>query len=158
MSFTFFAGSWDIANRRRDADGVWQEFAATSTVSMCVDDRVQIDHYDAPEFPGRGHVKAVTVRAHDTTTDEWSIVWLSNYGDPDWRPMVGTWDGDDGDFRQTIADEHGEPLDVRFRWTRFSDDHARWEQAFSGDGGASWDWNWTMEMTRQAMAGGAPPR
>src|SRR4051812_28355406 len=147
--FAFYAGVWDVANRRRNALGVWEEFAATCTVSMCVDDLVQLDHYDAPDFPGRGHVRAVTVRAYDATADTWSIVWLCNYADPDWRPMAGRWDGDEGHFFQTIEDEDGRPLDVRFRWTRFSDDHARWEQATSADGGATWDWAWTMELTRR---------
>ncbi|MCW3022135.1 MAG: hypothetical protein JWR30_1457 [Conexibacter sp.] len=148
--FSFLTGAWDIANRRRNGDGVWEEFAATGQVAMHVDGLVQLDHYDAPEFPGRGHVRAVTVRTYDTTTNQWSILWLSNYSPPDLRPMVGAWDGDDGDFRQTIEDEHGAPLDVRFRWTRFSDDHARWEQATSNDAGATWDWEWTMELTRRA--------
>jgi hypothetical protein len=139
--FAFFAGVWDVANRRRDADGVWREFAATCTVSMAVDDLVQIDHYDAPDFPGRGHVKAVTVRAYDATTERWSIVWLSNYADPDWRPMVGAWDGDAGEF-------HGPGL--RFRWSRDGDDRARWEQARTADDGATWDQDWTMDFTRRA--------
>ena len=150
--FSFLTGEWDIANRRRNADGVWEEFTATGQVAMHVDGLVQLDHYDAPSFPGRGHVRAVTVRTYDTTTNQWSILWLSNYSPPDLRPMVGAWDGDHGDFRQTIEDAQGAPLDVRFRWTRFSDDHARWEQATSSDGGASWDWEWTMELTRRATA------
>jgi hypothetical protein len=147
--FAFLAGVWDVANRRRDPDGVWREFAATCTVSMAVDDLVQIDHYDAPDFPGRGHVKALTVRAFDAATSEWSIIWLPNYAAPDFHPMVGRWDGDEGDFRQTIEDASGAPLDVRFRWTRLAPDHARWEQASSLDGGATWDWSWTMELTRR---------
>jgi hypothetical protein len=147
--FAFLAGVWDVANRRRDPDGAWREFAATCTVGMAVDDLVQLDHYDAPDFPGRGHVKAVTVRAYDATAATWSIVWLSNYADPDWRPMVGAWNGDEGDFRQTIEDASGAPMDVRFRWTRLTPDHARWEQATSLDGGATWDWSWTMELTRR---------
>jgi hypothetical protein len=146
--FAFLAGEWDVANRRRDDAGVWHEFAATCSVSMHVDELVQLDHYDAPEFPGRGHVRAVTVRTYDATADTWSILWLSNYSDPDLRPMVGRWEGAEGHFFQTIEDEHGAPLDVRFRWTRLGDDHARWEQATSGDGRTTWDWAWTMELTR----------
>lgn len=148
--FAFFAGVWDVHNRRRDGDGVWQEFAATCTVSMAVDDLVQLDHYDAPDFPGRGHVKAVTVRAYDASTGQWSIVWLSNYAQPEWRPLVGAWDGDTGLFHAWITDADGAPLDIRFIWSRDGDDRARWEQAFSSDAGATWDQNWTMDFTRRA--------
>ncbi|WCB93167.1 hypothetical protein DSM104299_01873 [Baekduia alba] len=147
--FAFYAGEWDVANRRRHAAGIWDEFPATCSVSMCVDDLVQLDHYDAPDFPGRGHVKAVTVRAYDAVADTWSIIWLSNYAEPDFVPMVGRWDGDTGLFLATVQDADGSPLDVRFVWTRDADDRARWEQAFSYDGGSTWDVNWTMDMTRR---------
>src|SRR3954447_21924111 len=148
--FSFFTGVWDVANRRRFAEGLWDEFPATCTVSMCVDGLVQLDHYDAPDFPGRGHVKAVTVRAYDATEDTWSIIWLCNYAQPDFDPMVGRWDGDTGLFFATTQDADGSPLDVRFAWSRDGDDRARWEQAFSFDGRATWDVNWTMDMTRRA--------
>jgi hypothetical protein len=148
--FSFLAGSWDIHNRRRNAGGEWEEFAATSTVTMAVDDLVQLDHYDCPDFPGRGHVKAVTARAWNPTDDTWSIIWLCNYADPDFRPMVGRWEGDEGLFFQTIEDADGAPMDVRFHWTRDGADRARWEQAFSFDGRATWDSNWTMDLTRRA--------
>ena len=150
--FAWYAGIWAVANRRRNADGIWEEFAATCRVSMHVEDRVQLDHYDAPDFPGRGHVEAVTVRALDPATGQWSIIWLANYSPPDFRPLVGRWDGDEAHFHQTITDEAGGPLQARFRWQRFNDDHARWEQAFSTDEGATWDWNWSMELTRTGPA------
>jgi hypothetical protein len=148
--FAFLAGVWDVANRRRNADGVWEEFAATCTVSMDVDDLVQLDRYDAPAFPGRGHVKALTVRAYDATQDTWSIIWLSNYAQPDFEPLVGRWDGESGIFFATARDADGSPLDVRFCWSRDGSDRARWEQAFSHDGRATWDENWTMDLTRRA--------
>jgi hypothetical protein len=148
--FGFFAGEWDVHNRRRNADGRWEEFAATCSVSMCVDDLVQLDHFDVPDFPGRGHVKAVTVRAYDATADTWSIVWLCNYTDPDFTPLVGRWDGDHGLFFATDQDADGTPIDVRFAWSRDGDDVAGWEQSFSYDNRRSWDVNWTMAMTRRA--------
>ena len=146
--FAFYNGRWDIANRRRNADGVWEEFAATGRVDMEVDGLVQVDRYDAPDFPGRGHVKAVTVRAYDREAGTWSIIWLSNYAPPDFEPLVGRWDGDAGEFRQTFADGDGGTVDAKFLWYRLDDDHARWEQFWSRDGGATWDQDWTMEMTR----------
>jgi hypothetical protein len=41
------------------------------------------------------------------------------------------------------------PIDVRFIWTRHAEHGGpRWEQAFSGDGGASWETNWVMDFER----------
>jgi hypothetical protein len=37
---------------------------------------------------------------------------------------------------------------VRFLWTHQSENVARWEQAFSDDGGKTWETNWIMEMER----------
>ena len=148
--FAFLAGEWDVANDRRNADGVWERFAATCSVSMCVHDLVQLDHYDAPDFPGRGHVKAVTVRAYDADADTWSIIWLCNYAAPDFDPLVGRWDGDEGRFLQTFTDAAGATVQARFIWRRLNPDHATWEQALSHDDGATWDTNWRMDLTRRA--------
>ena len=46
-----------------------------------------------------------------------------------------------------------EPDDDDVRWlaqtaTHGDTDHARWEQAFSEDGGQTWETNWIMESTR----------
>ncbi|MCY1008343.1 hypothetical protein OV079_22850 [Nannocystis pusilla] len=44
-------------------------------------------------------------------------------------------------------EDAGRPVAVRYRWTKIDADHARWEQAFSYDGGA-WETNWTADFTR----------
>jgi hypothetical protein len=41
----------------------------------------------------------------------------------------------------------GRPIRVRFDWTRGATT-ARWEQAFSPDGGETWETNWVAEFTR----------
>ena len=44
----------------------------------------------------------------------------------------------------------GRPILVRFRWSGITPTTCRWEQAFSADGGATWEVNWVMESTRVA--------
>jgi len=45
-----------------------------------------------------------------------------------------------------VADDvqEGVPVVCRFRWTVLNPRSARWEQAFSTDGGVTWETNWTM--------------
>jgi hypothetical protein len=147
--FDFFVGSWTAHNRRERADGVWEEFESTSTVTREVDGFVQVDYYDAPDFPGRGHVKAVTLRAFNAETGEWSIVWLSNYSPPDFRPLVGRFEDGVGTFSQVVETAEGEPLHVRFVWDEIGEDHAHWQQLLSFDEGKTWELNWEMDFTRR---------
>jgi hypothetical protein len=37
---------------------------------------------------------------------------------------------------------------IRFLWMHDSENTARWEQAFSDDGGKTWETNWIMEKER----------
>jgi hypothetical protein len=38
---------------------------------------------------------------------------------------------------------------TRFLWTSSGRDRCRWEQAFSPDGGQTWETNWTADFTRR---------
>ena len=65
-------------------------------------------------------------------------------------PVIGKFDGNVGVFtgRDTYA---GKPVLVRFIWTvnpKESKVAAKWEQAFSPDGGRTWETNWKNELIR----------
>ena len=53
---------------------------------------------------------------------------------------VGTFHADD-----TLR---GKPIRIRFVWSKITPTSAHWEQAFSPDGGQTWEVNWTMEFQR----------
>jgi hypothetical protein len=56
-----------------------------------------------------------------------------------------------------VADDtlDGRPIRVRFVWSRITARSAQWEQAFSADGGASWEINWVMQFERAATPSGS---
>jgi hypothetical protein len=68
--------------------------------------------------------------------------------------------GADGCGRFTGDDVHeGRPIRVVYLWSEIMADSCRWEQAFSADGGATWETNWIMEFSRiDALHDVAGPR
>jgi hypothetical protein len=62
-------------------------------------------------------------------------------------PTVGSFEGDLGTFRgiERIA---GKEVPMKFEWNRHDADHPTWRQAYSNDGGQTWEWNWRMSFTR----------
>ena len=146
--FDFWFGRWDVHNRRlreRLAGcDVWDEFEASVVARPLLDglgneDEFRTDH--AGGFIG------MSFRFFDPETQLWWIYWAdtrrSGKLDP---PVVGRFDGDVGVFEgEDVFD--GRPILVRFVWSRVTTPTPRWEQAFSADGGESWETNWVMEFT-----------
>ncbi|MDB5709204.1 MAG: hypothetical protein JWL96_1274 [Sphingomonas bacterium] len=44
---------------------------------------------------------------------------------------------------------NGKPIRVRGRFSSLNPRLAQWEQAFSGDGGKTWEVNWVMRYSRR---------
>ena len=53
----------------------------------------------------------------------------------------------DGTFFAAVTLD-GKPITVRFTWHSNPGGRPRWEQAFSGDAGSTWETNWVMEFKR----------
>ena len=102
----------------------------------------------------------MSFRFFDPTTGRWSIYWADSRRcgvlDP---PVFGAFDGDVGVSKGRTR-HAGRPIVVRFVWSGVTTPTPRWEQAFSSDGGATWETNWVMEFTpagRRAMSAAGSP-
>jgi hypothetical protein len=94
-----------------------------------------------------GAYNGVTLRAYDPKTDQWSIWWLDGrnpHGDLE-PPMKGRFVDGVASF---YADDtlRGKPIKVRFIWSNITPTTAHWEQAFSPDGGQTWETNWFSDF------------
>jgi hypothetical protein len=100
------------------------------------------------ELPS-GAYRAMSIRAYDNATKNWSIWWLDgrNPGSLD-VPVVGRFEGDVGIF-ETRDTFQGRPIVVQFKWIVKDPERPRWEQAFSTDEGKTWELNWVMDFTRR---------
>jgi hypothetical protein len=144
--FDFLIGEWNIVNKIEKPDGTWAETTATNRGEKFLDGRVIIDHYHGTVLDGV-KVKGITIRSFDKKSETWSIIWLDNRQPPDLTPLVGRFSGDKGEFFQEIP-MRGIMTRARFTWDNLSENSARWNQAFSTDGGQTWHMNWVMEFSR----------
>lgn len=150
--FDFLIGTWDVANRTLvslDSDE-WDEYPAVATCHGTLFNGAA--NQDEIIFPTKG-VSGLTLRLYDPERDEWSIHWASSRTGRLSPPMVGGFDADGrGEFYGDDEYE-GKPIPCRFIWSRITPVSARWEQAYSFDGGQTWRTNWIMSLSRT----GPPP-
>ena len=147
--FDFFLGEWKTHNRRLKerlkGSNEWEEFEATDSVKPILGGLGNFDEFKTV-FRGQP-LEGVTLRLFDPATGEWSLYWADSREGVLQKPLVGRFTGGKGEF--FADDEHeGTKIKVRFLWSHQGNDSAHWEQAFSTDGGKSWETNWTMDMTR----------
>jgi hypothetical protein len=149
--FDFLFGDWWVHNRRLKArlqdSTEWEEFPSLCRARPILGGLGNLDEFTI-EAPS-GRVEAVTVRLYSPKSQEWSIYWAASSGGGRFDvPMVGRFDGARGEFYSQEVFE-GRHIFNRFIWTVVSSEACRWEQAFSVDGGRTWETNWIMEFTRQ---------
>ena len=148
--FDFLVGKWRVHHRRLKArlagNHDWVEFEGTSQLWLTIDGHGTVDD-NFIDLPGDPYY-AMGTRGYDPKTQTWAIWWLDGRNPHEIEPPVmgnfqngvGTFEGDD-----TF---NGKPIKVRFVWSQVTANSAHWEQAFSPDGGKSWEINWVMDLTR----------
>ena len=157
--FNFFFGRWTVQHRRlRDrlaGSKTWDNFGGSSHAQALLGGLGNVDD-NVIELPPElgGPYRAATLRAFDPQHHAWRIWWLDGRMPTEIGvPMLGRFEGEGGG-RQGVfyADEDfkGRPIRVRFLWLHTLTERPRWEQAFSTDGGRSWETNWEMDFTRLA--------
>ncbi|GAA4468754.1 hypothetical protein [Phytohabitans houttuyneae] len=148
--FDFLIGSWDSRQRRLSkvlvGSDEWYEFDATLDCQVYLDGNGVFDVLRAPE---RG-MEGLTLRLYSPDEKVWRIWWASaaSGGQLD-VPVVGRFEDGVGVFECDDTWE-GTPIRVRYRWSAVDTPHPRWEQAFSTDGGQTWEVNWEATFTRRA--------
>lgn len=146
--FDFIIGDWRVKHQRLNARFSnctdWTEFEGLSSTIKTLGGFGNLED-NVLHFPD-GTVRALAMRSYCASSGTWSIWWLDGRNPTQLDvPVVGKFSGHVGLF---FADDvlDGQPIKVRFTWTAEPQDHPRWEQAFSIDGGKSWETNWKMEF------------
>lgn len=152
--FDFLVGTWNVRHhklRQRLAGcDAWWEFDGTSTFWKILGGLGNAD--DNVIHQPTGMYRGASVRLFDLDAELWSIWWMSEGHAAIEPPVVGGFQDGRGVFTGTdtftAANGDRQPIDVRFVWSDITDRSATWQQAFSVDGGDSWESNWSMHFRR----------
>jgi hypothetical protein len=143
-------GEWRVHHRRLNSRMTgcteWTEFTGLSATRKILGGFGNVED-NLLQFPD-GDVRAVAVRSFDANTRQWAIWWLDGRSPHKLDvPVVGSFTGPVGLFfaKDTLE---GRPIIVRFTWNANPGGNPKWEQAFSADGGDTWETNWSMEFVR----------
>jgi hypothetical protein len=81
----------------------------------------------------------------------WTIWWFDgrNPSDDIDPPVRGHFVNGVGTFLGDIT-FNGKPTKARFIWSKMTGTSAHWEQAFSADGGKTWETNWYADFKKVA--------
>jgi hypothetical protein len=149
--FDFEIGEWKTHLSRRlhplTGSQTWVEYDGTTTVRPVWGGAGNLVELvvDGPA----GHFEGLSLRLYNPQTRQWALNFANRSDGQMVAPTVGGFRDGRGEFYQQDT-LNGRAILVRFIITRRSKDAIHFEQAFSADGGKTWEVNWIADDTRTA--------
>lgn len=148
--FDAFLGKWQVRHRslkkRLAGSNDWEEFSGTSHWQPILDGMANFN--ESTVHRSGSTYRSLGLRAFDVTTNSWTD-WSLSGRDPTKIVVdgVGRFANGVGTF---FADDtfENEPIRVRGMFSLPGARTMQWEQAFSPDGGRTWETNYVMHHTR----------
>jgi len=130
------------------------EYDGTSVVSKIWGGRAGI--FELEVNGPAGHIEGAGLRLYNPQSRQWSLNWTSSSNGQLQPVMYGQFVRGRGEFfDHEVID--GKNVLVRNTFSDITPDSSRFEQAYSPDGGRTWEANWIMTFVRAADADAAVP-
>ena len=147
--FDFLIGKWK-AHLRRLPDRLvgstrWVEYDGISNHHKLLDSNANFEEFEV-DGPA-GHIEALSLRLYNPQSRQWSLNFANSAAGTMAVPTLGEFRNGRGEFydQETL---NGRAILVRFLILPVSADTIRFEQAYSDDGGKTWELNWVALDTR----------
>lgn len=147
--FDFHLGTWKTRLRRLlnplTGSTRWAEYEGTTVVRKVWEGRANLVELVA-DGPA-GHFEGLSLRLYNPQSRQWSLNFANANGGVMALPTIGEFKNGRGEFynQETF---NGRAIFVRFIISDITPDSVRFEQAFSDDGGKTWEVNWVATDTR----------
>jgi hypothetical protein len=147
--FDFHIGVWKthLSRRLRPLTGstTWVEYEGTTVVRKVWNGRANLVELQVDG--AAGHIEALSLRLYNPESRQWSLNFSNSAGGTLSPPTIGEFKNGRGEFfnQETL---NGRAIFVRFVISDITPNSVRFEQAFSDDGGKTWEVNWIATDTR----------
>jgi hypothetical protein len=141
--FDFEMGTWKTHLRRLlhplTGSKTWVEYDGTSVVRKIWNGRANLVELKADG--SAGHFEGLNLRLYDPQSRQWSLNFANSKSGVIGQPTIGGFRTGRGEFfdQETL---NGRAILVRFVISDITPNSCRFEQAFSADGGRTWEVNW----------------
>lgn len=147
--FDFEFGEWKAQLSRLDkpllGSTTWLEYEGTSVVRKVWNGRANLGELEVRGAAGQ--IEGLSLRLYNPQTHQWHISWANARDGLVGEAMSGAFKDGRGEF---FGEEsfNGRVILVRFTFSDITARAFRFEQAFSGDWGETWEVNWKAVFTR----------
>jgi hypothetical protein len=147
--FDFEFGDWTMRLKRlvKPLSGSkdWVEYEGSSVVHMIWGGAANVGEIDISGPAGR--IQGMSVRVYNPLSGQWGVSFASARGGELGQPMVGGFKDGRGEFYNQDT-FNGRAIFVRFIFSEITPRSFRLEQAFSDDGGKTWEPNWISTFSK----------
>jgi hypothetical protein len=147
--FDFNFGTWKTHVSRLvhplTGSTTWTEYQGVSVVRKVWNGRASLFELEV-EGPA-GHIEGVGLRLYNPTSHQWNLNWTNSSVGMLTGAMIGEFKDGRGEFYGFDTFNERSIL-VRNGFYEITPTSSRFEQAFSADGGKTWETNWIMTFTR----------
>ncbi|HWU96540.1 MAG TPA: hypothetical protein VN029_13155 [Sphingomonas sp.] len=149
--FDWEIGSWTTTLKRLKSplsgSTTWLDYRGTTEVRPVMDGRANLVELKV-EGPA-GRIEGASLRLYNPKSRQWSLNFASASGGVLTPAPIGSFRGGCGEFYAQDS-WNDRAILVRFVISDITPRSARFEQAFSADGGKSWEVNWIAIDTRRS--------
>ena len=147
--FDFEIGTWKTQVKRRlhplTGSNSWVEMNGITTVRNVLNGRANLVELIADG--SAGHFEGISLRLYNPQSHQWSLNFSNAADGTLSEATIGEFKDGRGEF-YSQEPYNGRMIFVRFVITPLTADSIRFEQAFSDDGGKTWEVNWIATDTR----------
>jgi hypothetical protein len=143
--FDWEIGNWATSVRVRTNPlsgdvAKWIDYNGTSVVKPLLDGRANFVELSVAGSAGK--IEGGSLRLYGSKSGQWSLNYANLRDGLLTSPVYGGYDGSGQGLFYGHDTLDGRAILVRFLITKVSANEARFEQAYSADGGVSWEDNW----------------